>query len=154
MDAGGEEARALRVAAGQLARRDLSRLRLTERLRRSGLGEEATDGAVEALVEAGYVDDLRFAASRAEQLAGRGYGDALIGDRLEREGVEPDAIRAALAGLEPESERIRSLVGGERDPRRAAAMLVRRGFSVESVEQVRERWPAPGVDGTDSAGLG
>lgn len=153
MDAPDDGTRARRLAAGHVARRDLSRRRLTERLRRDGLGEEAADRVVDAFVEAGYVDDLRLARSRAGQLAARGYGDVVIVDRLEREGIEPAAIREALAGLVPESERVRSLIRGERDPVRAAARLARRGFTPESVEGVCEPPSALGMDEADPVEL-
>jgi hypothetical protein len=53
----------------------------------------------------GLVDDARTAVRRAEALAERGFGDAAIRYDLEQEGIAPEPVEEALAGLDPERER-------------------------------------------------
>lgn len=129
------EAAARQAAARYLARRDLSRRRLSVRLRRSGFGEEVSERVAGAFAEEGYVDDARLARARSHELAERGYGDAAIAARLELEGIETATIQEALARLAPERDRARLLARRERDPRRLAALLGRRGFSADIVEE-------------------
>ena len=88
------------------------------------------------LTGAGLVDDARVARGRASALAERGWGDAAIAARLEAEGVEEADATAALAYLPAERERAADLVAAEPDRRRAATLLARRGFALETIEEV------------------
>jgi SOS response regulatory protein OraA/RecX len=101
--------------------------------------------ALEALEQAGYLDDARYACARAEQLAGRGYGDEWIRADLERQGVGAEAIGDAIGGLVPEAERARQewqqLAGGIA----AARTLARRGFAEETLEALLAQPPGRGV---------
>jgi SOS response regulatory protein OraA/RecX len=96
--------------------------------------ETARADALDTLERVGYVDDARFAASRAETLAARGYGDEGIRLLLEADGVGVEALDAALAGLEPEVERARRLVARLGRTPRVAAQLQRKGFGGDAVE--------------------
>ncbi len=64
------------------------------------MDERARADALETLERVGYVDDDRFAAGRAESLAGRGYGDEAIRYDLAGRGVDAETIDQALAGLD------------------------------------------------------
>src|SRR4051794_31813061 len=66
---------ALETAARALARRDRSRAGLEAVLEQRGIAAGQREAAVETLERLGYVDEERFAASRAGSLAARGYGD-------------------------------------------------------------------------------
>lgn len=66
----------------------------------------------------GYVDDRRFAETKALSLSRQGKGRRAIADRLRRAGIDGDGIQAALTALAAESE-------GDPD-RRAAIKLARR----------------------------
>lgn len=127
-------AEALAVATRALSHRDLSRARLEERLAQRGVRDAPAAEAVEALARAGYVDDERVAHRRAESLAARGMGDAAIRWDLERQGVAEAIAVAALASLEPEPERARSVVAARGASLATARYLARKGFSDESVE--------------------
>ena len=83
----------------------------------------------------GYVDDGRYAASRAEALAARGQGDAAIRFDLRGRGLDTDAVDAALATLPPEAERAAELADRLGRTPKTAARLRRKGFSGEAVEQ-------------------
>ncbi|HEY4412254.1 MAG TPA: RecX family transcriptional regulator [Gaiellaceae bacterium] len=113
---------ALTRAALALRHRDLSRRALAERLPAPG-----REDALETLERNGYLDDSRAAAARASALAGRGWGDEGIRFRLEQEGFAGEPLEAALASLEPEHERARSLAAQGRSERWLAA----RGFAPE-----------------------
>jgi SOS response regulatory protein OraA/RecX len=120
---------ALGVAGRALAARDASAAELEARLRRRGVPPAARREAQAALERAGLLDDGRFAERRADALARRGAGDALIRDDLERRGIERALVERALAALEPEHERAARLVASGRSARWLAA----RGFAEETV---------------------
>jgi SOS response regulatory protein OraA/RecX len=129
-------AEALALAGGTLRRRDVSQHRLAEKLGHAGIAPAVKTRVLATLVETGAIDDARLAAARARSLAERGWGDLAIAVRLEGEGIpEPDA-RAAIAELEPETERASRLAGGAGDHRKAWRLLSRRGFDPETLESV------------------
>ena len=135
-------ARALRA----LRHRDLAAAELDARLERAGFSEAERETTVERLADVGLVDDARLAVARAEALAARGHGDAAIGWDLERRGVGPDEVAAALARLEPERERARRIVAERGSGPATARFLARRGFGEDVLDA------AVGTDG--SAALG
>src|SRR5262245_61001112 len=125
---------ALEVAAKALAHRDRSAASLTAYLERHGAAPDEASRAVTRLQESGYVDDARYASSRAEALARRGYGEEGVRFELERHGVPPDDIDAALASLPPERERALGLLGAAKTPTAVARRLAAKGFSHDSIE--------------------
>ena len=134
---------ALETAAKALARRDRSAADLAAYLERRGSAPEEAGQAVDRLRQAGYVNDARFAAARAESMAARGYGDAAVRHELEAAGVAAGEVEAALAGLEPERERALAALARPGRPEALARRLAAKGFSPESVEAVLA---AAGVD--------
>lgn len=126
---------ALSVAARLLRTRDVSRQGLAERLARSNFDPATTREALETLARTGLVDDARFARSRAESMAGRGYGDAAIRDDLHGRGIAVDDIEASLGALEPELERARRVVERRGCGPRTARYLAGKGFGDEAVER-------------------
>ena len=127
-------AEAVATAARAVSNRDVSARRLHQRLVHSGVRRPEAEATVERFVDLGLVDDARLAARRAAALAERGWGDAAIAARLEHEGVETDLIRSALADLAPEHDRAAAVAARERDRRKAASLLARRGFSPDAIE--------------------
>jgi SOS response regulatory protein OraA/RecX len=125
---------ALEVAARALRYRDRSWREIEGRLERNGAPAAAREEALAALERAGLVDDGRFAATRAQALAGRGYGDAAIRFHLERQGVGGEPAGEAVAALEPEPERARRLAERRGPGAATARWLSSRGFSASSVE--------------------
>lgn len=140
-----EERAALDTALRALAHRDLSTAALCAKLAAAGIEESLAEQTVVRLVRDGLVNDPRAAAGRAAALAGRGYGDQAIDERLEHDGFERSCRDAALAGLEPEEARARAIAGcaSERDVRRVAASLARRGFGPDAIESALLRLDAP-----------
>jgi SOS response regulatory protein OraA/RecX len=138
---------ALDLAGRTLRRRDLSLRRLSERLERGGVAPAAGRYALLALSEARIVDDARLANGRAEMLAERGWGNAAIAARLEAEGIPEAEAGSAIAKLEPEAPRAARAAAAVSDPRKAWALLTRRGFDEETIEESSKRWtrrPAAG----------
>ena len=127
-------AEALRAAGRQVARGDVARQRLEERLVSRGVGRADATAAVETLAQAGAVDDSRLARARAARLAERGWGNAAIIARLHEAGISDEAVEGALAELASEPIRAEQLVG-DLPVRKAMAVLARRGFDPELVEE-------------------
>jgi SOS response regulatory protein OraA/RecX len=126
---------ALRAAGRALRLHDLSTKGLDERLARRSVAPAARAEAVEALERAGILDDGRFAAGRAETLAGRGYGNAAIRADLERQGVHREHAEAAIAGLERESGRAERIAARRGRTMATGRYLAARGFEAETVEE-------------------
>jgi len=127
---------ALGVALRALRYGDYSRRRLEARLAERGARADTQADALATLEQAGLVDDARVASGRASVLASRGFGDAAIRVKLEAEGLGPEPVEEALAGLEGEPERARRLFseqgGGAKTLRRLAA----RGFDPAVLEEL------------------
>jgi SOS response regulatory protein OraA/RecX len=137
------EARA--VALRALRSRDHTTASLERRLAERGTAPSLRQETVEAAERAGLVDDARFAAGRAALLAGRGAGDLLIADDLERHGVPAESIPAALAALEPERTRVERLVEARGRSARTLRLLASRGFSEEALESLVADMAADGL---------
>jgi SOS response regulatory protein OraA/RecX len=125
---------ALDAAARALTGRDRSEAGVLEVLRRKGVPEDEAGEAVETLRRLGALDDERFAQAGAVSLAERGFGDAAIAFRLEREGVTRELAERAIAALEPEAERALRLAARRGATAKTARWLASRGFSSDSVE--------------------
>lgn len=138
--------RALAAATRRLNRGDRSRARLAGELADARIPADARDVALDALARAGVVDDERFATARASALAARGYGNAVVEWRLEREGVEPEAVARAVDALPSEAERAAAVVARRGRGIRTARLLVQRGFDSEVAEA------AAGNDGESAVG--
>ena len=131
--------RALRL----LAVRDRSRTELVRRLRRAEVSPADIDATLERLGRLGYLDDERFARSRAKSLLGGGkYGPRAVAFKLAQAGVAAEVRRAAVAEAMTDGDELtsaRELLGhkypsaaGSADPRlkaRALRFLLGRGFS-------------------------
>ena len=134
-----EQEQALETALRALRHRDRSAAELGARLEQRGVGEAEREQALETLERIGYVDDERFARTRAEQLAARGSGDALIRHDLEGRGIAPEHVEAALAALEPERERASRIAERRGRSVKTARYLASRGFDPDAVEGVIAR---------------
>jgi regulatory protein len=126
--------RALAAAKRALLARPLSERRLDERLRRRGFVAPERAEALETLRRAGLLDDERFARGRAQILAERDGGDALIRHDLRSQGIDEDTVAQALAALEPESSRAVRAAAPRGGGAAAARYLTRRGFGQDAIE--------------------
>jgi len=139
---------AFEAALGALARKERSVAELRAWLQARGFDDAATAASLERLIEAGQLDDARFAAAyAADKRELRGWGSERIREALEARGVPAGEIAAALAseGDEAEADRGAGLLiargadlSGEAARGRALAYLVRRGYASEvAYEAVR-----------------
>lgn len=117
-----------------LRARDHTTASLERRLTERGTPPAVRREVVESAERAGLVDDRRFACARAAQLAGRGAGDLLIADDLERQGVPADLAGVAIGELEPESVRAAEIITSRGRSARTARFLASKGFSEASLE--------------------
>ena len=127
---------AVETALRALRFRDRTTAELDARLEQRGVGEAERELALETLERIGYVDDVRFARSRAERLVERGSGDALIRDDLERRGVAAETVAAVLAGIAPERERVARIVEQRGPGMKTARYLAARGFDEDALEGI------------------
>ncbi len=81
---------------GILARRDLARRALCERLVERGYEPGAAEEAVALLADERLVDDARFVSNRIASRVARGHGPRRIRLELEQAGLEKGLIEAAL----------------------------------------------------------
>jgi regulatory protein len=125
---------ALATAARSLARRDLTKEELAERLSRAQIAPATRSEAVERMVEAGVIDDGRFARARAEILAERGAGDALIRHDLSKRGVAEELVESAVGAIQPEGVRAKRIVQRRGASIRTVRHLAGKGFSEDSIE--------------------
>jgi SOS response regulatory protein OraA/RecX len=127
---------ALSVALRALRHRDHSRSRLEARLVARGTSTATVDDALETLERVGLVDDARVGAARAEQLAGRGFGDAAIRFALEEEGLTAQVVEGALATLDPEPERAGRFLDERGRTPKTVRWLSAKGFDASTLEDL------------------
>lgn len=130
--------RALRIAGRALRARDHSARDLEERLARRSVPAAARGEALDTLARAGAIDDHRVAMTRAEALAARGNADSAIRADLERRQLAPDAVEAALAGLDSEDDRLAYVVARRGATPGTARYLVAHGFDPDLVSGALE----------------
>lgn len=130
-------------ALGLLTRREHSSRELTRKLTARGIEPQQARAAVDKLAAAGWQDDARFAESLVRSRASAGYGPIRIRAELGSHGLDRDAVAAAMDAFEGDWNDIaRALVqrrfgaGIAEDrarQRKAADLLIRRGFAAEHV---------------------
>lgn len=130
------------LAAQALSRKERTVAEIVELLRSRGVGEEAIADTVGVLLEAGMLDDRRFANRFAEDKRDlAGWGPERIAEALAARGIERALIEEAT-GAEDGSEQARRAaallrergadVSDEPGRNRALGLLARRGFGVET----------------------
>jgi regulatory protein len=127
---------AVETALRALRSHDRTAAELDARLAQRGVDEAARVEALETLERIGYVDDERVARTRAERLAERGSGDALIRDDLERRGIAAELVEAALAAIEPELERAARILERRGPGVKTARYLAAKGFGEDALQGV------------------
>lgn len=141
-------AEALRYATAALTRRDHAEGELATKLSRRGFPDEVVAEVLSKFRRWGYLDDARFARSRAESAirGGKGYGRKIAAD-LQAKGIDRDLAADVLrevTGEHPEDEVLRGVMerkfphydasaADEKEKRRIAGYLLRRGFTPSAV---------------------
>jgi regulatory protein len=134
--------RALDLGYRHLGKRDRTEAELRRHLRAKGADEPAIDGAVEALVRQGYIDDARYARTFAQdRRALDAWGPDRIEARLLALGIEAELVQAALAVRDADGEleaavallrrRWPTAPATERERERALGMLARKGYDLD-----------------------
>lgn len=138
-------------ALGLLTRREHSRLELARKLAQRGVEAGAAQAAIDTLSEAGWQDEARFAESLVRSRAASGYGPRHVRAELDTHRLGGEVVSAAMDGFEGDwTANARDLVArrcpaareGDRAARRKAAdLLLRRGFGMEHVRAALEGDP-------------
>lgn len=129
-------AEAAEDALRALAARERSVAELDRRLAAGGYDADERGRALAGLVRSGLVDDVRYARARADALARRGAGDALVRFELHRAGIADDLVEDALAALPPEAERAERIAARRGRGARTARYLQAKGFSDDVVSAI------------------
>jgi len=127
------------LAVRWLARRDLSRTELSQRLQRRGIEEPEIERALDELAALGYLSDARYASAVVAQRKGR-YGKRAIVHALAARGIGGDDATNALSQLAGNDEAADALAlwqrrfgqppRDERDKARQVRFLQARGYSL------------------------
>ncbi|MGA8031691.1 MAG: regulatory protein RecX [Casimicrobiaceae bacterium] len=126
------------AAIRMLARRDLSRAELQQRLRARGIAEASIAETLDEFERLGYLSDTRYAQGVVAQRAGR-YGKRAIARDLQERKVAPSIAKEALGALESRDEladatalwsrRFGQPPQDEREKGRQVRFLLSRGYS-------------------------
>ncbi len=133
----------LQRALGLLTRREHSRKELTRKLTDRGVERAEAAAAIEKLCDAGWQDDARFAQSLVRSRANAGYGPIRIRAELGTHGLDREAVAAAMDSFDGDwatnaQDLVRRRFGrgiatDRARQRKAADMLVRRGFAADHI---------------------
>ena len=137
-----ETERAVDLAYRAVGRRERTVAELRTCLERKRVDPLAIDFAVEELSGGGFLDDARYACQFAEDKRElEQWGSERIARDLQRRGVSPELIEAALCDRDRQAElgtamtllerRFRDPPRDDRERDRAWRLLVRRGYSPE-----------------------
>jgi regulatory protein len=146
-----EKKSAFGIALKALSRRDHSEAEIRRKLVAKNFSPDTIDEVVAGLLNAGYLNDARFARTFAECAIrnGRGYGFRIRVDLLRR-GIAEDLILEVLGTLGAEYEESATLaelmakkfpgfdprVSDDRQKRRVVGYFQRRGFSLAAIVRV------------------
>jgi regulatory protein len=136
------------LAIRWLARRDLSRAELAQRLRRRGVEQDEVERALADLTALGYLSDARYATAVVAQRKGR-YGKRAIVHALRERGIAAQDADTALAQLAGSDEGDDALAlwqrrfgvppRDERDKARQVRFLQSRGYPLSVALSVLRR---------------
>ncbi len=153
--------RALDLGYRHLGKRDRTEAEVRGHLAARDVDQASIDGAIEALVRQGYVDDARYARTFAEdRRALDDWGPERIERRLLALGVDPELVSTALSVRDGAGEldaavtllrrRFGAIPDSDRERDRALRMLARKGYDLElSYDAVRALARASRTEPTD-----
>ena len=143
-------------AANMVSARPLSKRELTRRLVQKGAAADDADAAVDYLESIGALDDAAYADMLVRHYSAQGFGVARLRDELYRRGVPRELWDAALAEAPDVQETLARVIASktkgkpmnEKDTKRLADALLRRGFSWSEVRSALRSVGIGPEDGT------
>ncbi len=133
------------TAIRMLARRDLSRAELQQRLRAGGIPDASVAETLDEFERLGYLSDVRCAEAVVARRAGR-FGKRAIARDLSERKVAPSAAREALGALESRDEladatalwsrRFGKPPQDQREKARQLRFMISRGYSAATAFKV------------------
>lgn len=144
-----EKYRASEKALYLLEFRNHSQKELQDKIKRSGISQEAAKEAAEKMEEIGLLDDAAYARNLARTLFERKkYGMRRVQQELKLKGISPEIIEQVLAEFEPEdvSSVIRELLErkypaygeDEKVKKRAVAAMLRFGYQYDDIRRAMQ----------------
>ncbi len=138
------KARALRI----LGARSMSGKEMFDKLVQKGADEHSAAETVAWLVGLGYINDREYAGMVVRHYAAKGYGARRVRDELRRRGIEREIQDEAMAAMPDTDSAVDTLLakklGGRapdrKDIKKAADMLLRRGFSWDEINGALRRY--------------
>jgi len=133
-----------------LDRRAMSRRELVKKLKEKDVAESAAESVADFMEEIGLIDDAQYAVMVVEHYSAKGYGRRRIEQELWRRGIEKERWEEALQALPESNDKlddfIRAKLRGElpdqKEKKRIADALVRRGFNWEQISAGFARYKA------------
>ncbi|RDH44998.1 regulatory protein RecX [Zooshikella ganghwensis] len=131
-----------------LARRDFSVAELASRLRKKTTDENLIQQVIEQLLEKGWLDDYRAAASFVRQRIDRGHGPLRIRQDMRARGFTVEMIEQTLEEQEPDWEEVAflawqrkfsSIPKNDKEKTKQIRFLQYRGFSYDIIRCVLNR---------------
>ncbi len=116
--------------------------------------EEQAQETADWLEGLGYLNDAEYADTVVQQYSAKGYGERKLRDELFRRGVPRQYWDNALEKAQPPEEgvdaflrsRFKGHIPDEKECRRAADALARRGYSWSDISAGLRRWGAEAED--------
>ena len=146
LKAAGERSGWKAAGAAMTGRRMLSRKEVKQRLVKKGAEEADAEETAAWLEELGAVDDAAYAEVIVRHYAALGYGAGRIRQEFVRRGIGRELWEEALARLDDPEAAIEKFAagkrknGGEKERKKIADALLRRGFSWSDIRPVLNRW--------------
>lgn len=146
LKAAGERSTWKAAGAAMTGRRMLSRKEVKDRLIKKGAEEPEAEETAAWLTELGAVDDAAYADVIVRHYAALGYGQGRIRQEFVKRGIAKDLWEEALAQLRDPTAAIEKFVAGkmrtgeEKERKKIADALLRRGFSWNDIRPVLNRW--------------
>lgn len=159
LDPAAARGRALKL----LSRREHSAAELAVKLERRGADADTARDAVQAMAQAGWQSDERYAEMLLRNRIEQGYGPLRIRMELAQAGVPDLEIRAALDAADVDwpqrcvelcRRKFRSAASGAADWQKQYRFLASRGFSAQQIRAALKSGPEgdwPDVDEGDGA---
>ena len=134
------------TAAAMVGKRLLSRKEVQDRLIKKGAEAAAAKETAQWLEELGAVDDAAYAGAIARHYAAAGYGALRVKQELQKRGISRELWEDALTELPAPTEAVERFVaakmrnGDDRERKKIADALLRRGFTWNDIRPVLNRW--------------